>query len=294
MLNFTKTDFESKGGAPIKTKTAKLAIRYFILIVATIGILFPIYWTFIVSTKPRAELFGKPVLYPAPNIKNYARPFLRDIYGQYLVNSIIVATGNTGLVILLAIPATYALSRFRLKGKENIFFWLITNRMAPPAAFIIPLYLIFSGKVLSFVNLIDTHFVLILAYCLFNLPFAIWLLRGAMDALPTELDEAAYVDGCSHLGILWRIVVPLAKPTITVTAILTWLFGWNEMLLASVLTGVRANTMPPGIIKFITMAATDWGEMAAVSIVCLAPAFLFLGLTQRYIVTGLTFGAIKE
>jgi len=277
------------------TKTVKQFFIYLVLVAITIAIIFPIYWTFLVSTKLKIELLDRPVPYPTRFAsENYSRPFVKDIYGQYLMNSILVALGNVGLVLLLAIPATYGLSRFKIKGKENLFFWLITNRMAPPAAFIIPLYLIFSGKVLSFINLIDTHLVLILTYCLFNLPFAIWLLRGTIDSLPVELDEAAYVDGCSNLGILWKIIIPLAKPTIVVTAILTWLFSWNEMLLASILTSTRASTITPAIIKFVTMAGTDWGEMAAVSIVCLIPAFVFLGFTQRYIIAGLTFGAMKE
>ncbi|MBD3306114.1 ABC transporter permease subunit [candidate division KSB3 bacterium] len=280
----------------MNAKTFKLVLLYIILIFITIAILFPIYWTFVVSTKQKVELLDRrPVLYPTRILKeNYTRPFVKGIYGQYLANSIIISLGNVVLVLALAIPATYAFSRFNLKGEKHIFFWLITNRMAPPAAFLIPLYLIFSGKLFSFIQLIDTHIVLILTYCLFNLPFAIWLLRGTLDGIPVELDEAALVDGASHLGILWKIIIPLAKPTIAVAAVLVFLFSWNQMLLASILTGTRASTITPGIVKFATMAGTDWGEMAAVSIVCLLPAFLFLGFTQKYIITGMTFGAMKE
>ena len=268
---------------------------YSTLVLITIAILFPIYWTFLISTKDKVELLSRPVPYPTRFLKeNYTRPFIKDIYGQYLRNSIIVSLGNVVLVLVLAIPATYALSRFNLKGEKHIFFWLITNRMAPPAAFIIPLYLIFSGQLFSFIRLIDTHFVLILVYCLFNLPFAIWLLRGTIDGIPVEMDEAALVDGASYLSILWKIIIPLAKPTIAVAAVLVFLFSWNEMLLASILTGTKASTITPGVVKFATMAGTDWGEMAAVSIVCLIPAFLFLGFTQKYIISGLTFGAMKE
>jgi len=279
----------------VKNKTIKSILFYAILILITIAILFPIYWTFLVSTKNKIELLSRPIPYPTHFVReNYERPFIKGIYGQYLMNSVIISVGNVVLVLVLAIPATYALSRFRLRAQEHIFFWLITNRMAPPAAFIIPLYLIFSGQAFSFIRLIDTHFVLILVYCLFNLPFAIWLLRGTIDGLPIEMDEAAFVDGCSHLGILWKIIIPLTKPTIAVTAVLVFLFSWNEMLLASILTSTKASTITPGIVKFATMAGTDWGEMAAVSVVCLLPAFLFLGLTQKYIISGLTFGAMKE
>jgi len=286
---------EGQGGALVKNKTIKSILMYSALVFIALAIIFPIYWTFLVSTKDKIELLSRPVPYPTRFVKeNYERPFIKGVYGQYLRNSVIVSLGNVVLVLVLAIPATYALSRFRLKGQEHIFFWLITNRMAPPAAFIIPLYLIFSGQAIKFVRLIDTHLVLILVYCLFNLPFAIWLLRGTIDGLPIEMDEAALVDGCSHWGILLKIIIPLAKPTIAVTAVLVFLFSWNEMLLASILTSTKASTITPGIVKFATMAGTDWGEMAAVSIVCLLPAFVFLGLTQRYIISGLTFGAMKE
>jgi len=220
---------------------------------------------------------------------NYYRPFFKDIYGKFLINSLIIATGNTGLVVLLAIFATYAFSRFKIWGSGTLFFWTITNRMAPPAAFILPFFLIFTK-----LKLIDTHIELILLYCVFNLPFAIWLLKGMIDAIPKELDEVASIDGCSILGILWHVILPVAKPGLAVTAMMVWIFAWNEYLFASVLTSMRARTITTGLAEFVTVIGINWGEMAAVSVVCLLPAIIFLGFIQRYIITGLTFGAIKE
>ena len=279
----------------MQNKRVKLVFIYIAFIGIAAGVLFPLYWTFLVSTKGKALLFDKPSLYVTQfDIENYSRPFLKDLYGHYLLNSLIIASGNAALVLSLAIPAAYALSRFKIRGQENIFFWLITNRMAPAAIFIVPLYMIFSGRVFRGIRLIDTHFGMILVYCIFNLPFAIWLLKGTIDAIPVELDEAALIDGCSHLGIIWRVMLPVAKPTIVVTAVLIWLFSWNEMLFASILTGTRANTITAGILKFVTVVGVDWGEMAAVSIVCLIPAAIFVSVVQRQIVAGLTFGAVKE
>ena len=276
-------------------KRVKVIFIYIAFIGLAAVVLFPLYWTFLVSTRTKIALFDKPVPYVTGfAVENYSRPFLVDLYGRYLLNSLIIASGNAVLVLAMAIPAAYALSRFKIRGRENIFFWLITNRMAPPAIFIIPLYLIFSGSVFRGIRLIDTHLGMILVYCIFNLPFAIWLLKGMIDGLPIELDEAALMDGCSYLGILRRVIIPVAKPSIVVTGVLIWLFSWNEMLFASILTSTRANTITAGILKFVTVVGVDWGEMAAVSVACLIPAAILVGFAQKHIVAGLTFGAVKE
>ncbi|HDN84662.1 MAG TPA: carbohydrate ABC transporter permease [Candidatus Aerophobetes bacterium] len=271
-------------------KKIKITFIYLICILLAGATLFPIYWMVIVSMRSKLELFTGPKLYQTSIfVNNYYRPFFKDIYGKFLINSLIIATGNTGLVIFLAIFATYAFSRFKIWGSESLFFWTITNRMAPPAAFILPFFLIFTK-----IKLIDTHIGLILLYCIFNLPFAIWLLKGMIDAIPKELDEVASIDGCSMLGTLWHIILPVAKPGLAVTAMMTWIFSWNEYLFASVLTSMNARTITTGLAEFVTVIGTNWGEMAAVSVVCLLPAVIFLGYIQRYIITGLTFGAVKE
>jgi multiple sugar transport system permease protein len=161
--------------------------------------------------------------------------------------------------------------------------------MAPPAVFIVPFFLIFTR-----LGLRDTRIGIILLYCIFNLPFAIWLLKGMIDSIPKELDEAAYIDGCSLLGVLWNVILPLAKPGIMTTAILTWIFAWNEYLFAAILTSVNARTITTGLAEFVTVIGTNWGEMAAVSVVCLIPAVIFIGIAQRHIIAGLTFGAVKD
>jgi len=171
-------------------KKIKITFIYLICILLAGATLFPIYWMVIVSMRSKLELFTGPKLYQTSIfVNNYYRPFFKDIYGKFLINSLIIATGNTGLVIFLAIFATYAFSRFKIWGSESLFFWTITNRMAPPAAFILPFFLIFTK-----IKLIDTHIGLILLYCIFNLPFAIWLLKGMIDAIPKELDEVANLD----------------------------------------------------------------------------------------------------
>ena len=160
--------------------------------------------------------------------------------------------------------ATYALSRFKLVGKENIFFWTITNRMAPPAVFLLPLFLLYTQAfAIGDWKLYDTRIGLILLYCVFNLPFAIWTMRSVIDGIPKELDEAAMIDGANTWQILTKVIIPLARPGLAVTAILTWVFAWNEYLFAATLTSVHARTITTGLAEFVTVTGTNWGQMAA-------------------------------
>lgn len=269
---------------------------YILWIVATIVVLFPIYWMFVISARSRVELFGSTsIIQTTFFAENYTKPLNNPVFQRYMLNSLIVATSNAILVAVLALLATYALSRWRLKGSDSIFFWTITNRMAPPAAFLLPLFLLFTRVFrLGDFSLFDTRTGLILLYCVFNLPFAIWLMKGIMDGIPVELDEAAFVDGASTLDVLLKIITPLAAPGLAITAILSWVFAWNEYLFAATLTSVHARTITTGLAEFVTITGTNWGEMAAVAMLSLIPALIFLSLVQKYIVMGLTFGAVKE
>lgn len=264
--------------------------------VASLVTLFPIYWMFVVSAKSRVELFGKPTFIIRSFFSaNYTNTLTDPSFQGYMINSIVVATSNALLVTTLGLLATYALSRFKLVGQDNIFFWTITNRMAPPAVFLLPLFLLYTQWfAMGEWKLYDTRIGLILLYCVFNLPFAIWMLKGIVDGIPKELDEAAMVDGASTLQVLMRVIVPLARPGLAVTAILTWVFAWNEYLFAATLTSVHARTITTGLAEFVTVTGTNWGQMAATATLTLLPALLFLGLVQHHIVAGLTFGAVKE
>ena len=278
-------------------KRIKIGITYLVCAVVLFITLFPIYWMFLVSMRNRVEIFDStPKLYQTTFFtENYTKPFIDGVYGRYLWNSVIIATCNTVIVTALALLATYSFSRFPIKGYHHLFFWTITNRMAPPAAFILPLYLLFNslGKAIG-IQMIDSRWGLILLYCVPNLPFAIWLLKGMIDAIPDALDEAARIDGAGMWKVLWYIIIPTAKPGIAITAILTWIFSWNEYIFASILTSVHARTITTGLAGFVTVVGVEWGQMAAVSVVSLLPAVIFLGYIQKYIVAGLTFGAVKE
>lgn len=284
----------------IQAKYVRKGLRY-VSIYAVWGVvalitLVPIYWMIVVSARSRVQLFDRPSFIIRTFFEeNYTNILNDSALRGYMMNSIMIATLNALLVTGLALLACYALSRWNLAGADNIFFWTITNRMAPPAVFLLPLFLLFTKtfKVGDW-TLYDTRVGLILLYCVFNLPFAIWVLQGMVDGIPIELDEAAMVDGAGTGRILWRIIIPLAAPGLAIVAILSWVFAWNEYLFAATLTSVEARTITTGLAEFVTVTGTNWGEMAAVATLTLLPALVFISFVQRYIVMGLTFGAVKE
>lgn len=257
--------------------------------------LFPIYWLFVISVKPAVELFSTPeVLLTKIYWQNYIDVLNDRTVRRYMVNSLVISSGNAVLVTTLGFLACYALSRFDMGGKESIFFWTITNRMAPPAVFLLPLFLLLTQvyRVGDF-SLLDTRTGMILVYCTFNLPFAIWTLRPTIDGIPKELDEAAYVDGASPWKVITQVILPLARPGLAVTLMLTWVFAWNEYLLAATLTNFNARTLTTGLSEYVTTTGTEWGIMASISVFTLIPALIVFSLVQRHIVAGLTFGAVK-
>lgn len=275
-------------------KALKWIPTYIILLLVSLLTLIPIYWMIVVSARSRVELFDKPTLIIKSFFsQNYTNVINNEVFRGYMVNSIIVSTSNAILVATLALLATYALSRFPIRGKDNIFFWTITNRMAPASVFLLPLFLMFTFKIGNF-WFFDSRIGLILLYCVFNLPFSIWLMKGIMDGIPIELDEAAMIDGAGLVDILRRVILPLAAPGLAVTAILSWIFSWNEYLFAATLTSVNARTITTGLAEFVTVTGTNWGEMAATATLVLIPSLIFVSFAQRYIVTGLTFGAVKD
>jgi len=275
-------------------KITRWVPTYAAWIVASLITLIPIYWMLVVSARSRVELFDTPTLViKSFFVENYTNVINNPVFRGYFVNSLIVATSNAVLVAILALLATYALSRYPIAGKDSIFFWTITNRMAPASAFLLPLFLIFTFKIGNF-WFFDTQIGLILLYCVFNLPFSIWLMKGIIDGIPIELDEAAMIDGAGTFGVLRRVILPLAAPGLAVTAILSWIFAWNEYLYAATLTSVQARTITTGLAEFVTVTGTNWGEMAATATLVLIPSLIFVSFAQRYIVTGLTFGAVKD
>ena len=267
-----------------------LAAR-FLIGALVFAIILPMYWTFAVSVRSRGQIFAgqRNLLLDVTSLNwdNYATILLDQGYLDFVVNSLIIATGNTILVMVLAVPAAYAF-RLGLRGSKDIFFWILTNRMAPPVVFLLPVFFLVSGLGLS-----GTYVGLILVYCLFNLPFAIWLLHGIMKGIPREVDEAVYVDGGNDIDVLLEVIIPLSKPGIAVGSLLVWLFAWNHYVFTILLTSGDTATITNGIAQFFTTVGTAWGQLAAATMVTMLPGLVLAAIVQKHIVTGLTFGAVK-
>lgn len=259
------------------------------LIIIAIFSLFPIYWTIITSLRSRAEVVGEAPFYPTGfKIENYYHVFIRWKYYEYIINSVIVATGNSLLVLLITIPAAYALTRFKLRSSRHLLFWILTNRMAPPAAFLLPLYI-----VMSFLKLSGTYFGLILAYCLFNIPLSIWLLAAAFENIPRDIEEAAMLDGLSPIGIMLRIILPLAKPGIVTAGLLTWLFAWNHYIFGMILAGPGTKLITVALGDFaLTTVGIEWEYVATMSVGTIIPVLIILTIVRRALVAGFAFGKI--
>ncbi len=251
--------------------------------------LFPVYWIVLTSLKPVREINSKvPVFRFSPTLDNYRDLFVRFGFAKVLTNSIVVTVVSSLVVMVIAILAAYALARMRVPGEKHVALWILSLRFIPVIAVGIPFYLEWQQ-----LQLLDTWLGLILVYIAFNLPFAIWLLRGFLGDVPFELDEAALLDGLSRLQIIRKIVLPVALPGIASTAIFTFVFTWNEYLMALLLTSVDAVTVPVTIAKFIMPYTILWGDLSAAVVIQLVPMLIVVFLLQRHIVRGMTLGAVK-
>jgi len=275
---------------------AAVLVAAIILIVWTA---FPFTWILITSLKNSADVISVPPTFMfKPTMDNYAALFFASHQGEYstsrpdfplfFVNSVIISTGAVALSVLASIPAAYALARFTFPLKNSLGFIFMSFRFVPFLAFVIPLYLLYQR-----VGLYNTHIGLILAYQLITLPFTIWMLRSFFMEVPLEIQEAAQIDGCSWLGILTRVILPLSMPGIAVTVILGFMFCWNAFNYPLMLAGRQTFPVTVGAIQFISYDQVLWGQMAAATIVSALPQLLLSLMVQKYIVRGLTMGAVR-
>ncbi len=259
----------------------------------TIGVvlvwLFPIYWIFLTSLKTPLEINKKsPTFIFRPTLTNYQHLFEEFHFARILKNSIIVTCATTVIVMILALLAAYAITRTAVPGGKHLALWMLSLRFMPPIAIVIPFFIAWQK-----LHLIDTYQGLILIYVAFNLPFAIWMLRGFLVEVPRELDEAATLDGLGHLQIIRKIILPVVAPGAAVTAIFTFVFAWNEYLMALVLTSREATTVPVTVSKFIQAYSILWGDVGAAATIELLPMVAVVFLLQRHIMRGITLGAVK-
>jgi len=269
-------------------KTLGLIITYVLVIVTIILSIGPIVYLLITSFKPPELTFAIPPVWSfTPTLQNY-REVLSSDFMSYLTNSVVVALTTTLVALVLGSFAAFGFARFRFRGA----FWLrmsaLIPQMLPPITIIVPLYVIFNGMKLT-----DTRTALIISYLTFTIPLAIWLMIGFFEDVPEDLEESAMIDGCTRFQALRKITLPIVTPGLAATAILNFMYCWNEFLYAVILTGRNARTLPVTITSFMTNKAILWGRIAAAGSLVLIPILIFALIAQRYLIRGLSKGAVK-
>jgi glycerol transport system permease protein len=261
------------------------------VIVMTLYLLFlmlPIYWLLNMSLKTSTEVLNEFTLWPRNlTFDNYIKILTdRSWYSGY-INSIIYVVMNTVISLTVALPAAYAFSRYHFMGDKHLFFWLLTNRMAPPAVFALPFFQLYSS-----VGLFDKHIAVALAHCLFNVPLAVWILEGFMRGVPKEIDETAYIDGYSFGRFFVKVFMPLIASGIGVTAFFCFMFSWVELLLTRTLTSVDAKPISAIMTRTQGAAGIDWGVLAAAGVLTIIPGALVIYFVRNYIAKGFALGRV--
>lgn len=266
----------------------RLAARYLIAAILTVIFVFPVYWLFIISFKTPDEIFAfPPVWYPKSlQLANYMVLF-KDGDAATVGNSLILASVSTFFAMILGTVAAYSLVRFKTGG-ENLAVWIISQRMMPPVAIVFPIFLVYV-----WLGWVDTYIGLIILYTAFSLPYVIWMMRGYIEDIPLELEESALVDGCTRWEVLWKVVFPMARTGLFATAVFTFVFSWNDFLFALVLTRTEVTTYTVQVTHYFGGQSNFWAKIAAMSVLGTIPVFFTVAVMQRYLVRGISMGAVK-
>ncbi len=251
-------------------------------------LLLPIYWMLNMSLRTNANILGEFSLYPTQlTLANYIKIFTDPSWYSGYINSMIYVSINTVISLLVALPAAYAFSRYHFLGDKHLFFWLLTNRMAPPAVFLLPFFQLYSTF-----GLIDTRIAVALAHCLFNVPLAVWILEGFMSGIPREIDETAYLDGYRFARFFITIFLPLIRAGVGVTAFFCFMFSWVELLLARTLTTTAAKPIAAVMTRTVSATGLDWGLLAAAGVLTILPGALVIWFVRNYMAKGFALGRV--
>ncbi len=254
-----------------------------VLVLYILFLLVPIYWLLNMSFKTNNEILGGLSLWPSEfTLANYKVIFTDPSWYTGYLNSLYYVTLNTLISLTVALPAAYAFSRYRFLGDKHLFFWLLTNRMAPPAVFLLPFFQLYSS-----IGLFDA-----LAHCLFNVPLAVWILEGFMSGVPKEIDETAYIDGYSFPKFFAKIFIPLIGSGIGVTAFFCFMFSWVELLLARTLTSVNAKPIAAVMTRTVSASGIDWGVLAAAGVLTILPGMLVIWFVRNHVAKGFALGRV--
>jgi len=280
-----------------KAKVVK-NMKHVLIAMVTAVWLSPVYWLIVTSLKTRLDMFAIPPKWDfQPILDNFIDVFYERRYGltpgpteflKFLFNSFFISVSSIALVILIGTLASYSFSRFNVKGKDTWLFFILATRMLPPIAVIIPIYFMYQR-----LGLLNNYIGLIALYIMFNMAFAVWMMKGFFDEIPRELDEAAMVDGYSRMGAFRKAVLPQALTGIAATAVFCLIMAWNEFLFAYILSGFDTRTVPVALARIRGESGINWGTITATEVIYITPVVIFTFFLQKYLLRGITFGTVK-
>lgn len=266
----------------------RISWRYLVPILYILFLLLPLYWLLNMSFKTNQEILSSFTLWPQNfTLENYRLILTDPSWYRGYINSTLYVVMNTVISLAVALPAAYAFSRYRFLGDKHLFFWLLTNRMAPPAVFVLPFFQLYSAF-----GLIDTHIAVALAHCLFNVPLAVWILEGFMSGIPREIDETAYIDGYSFPRFFFKIFTPLIGSGIGVAAFFCFMFSWVELLIARTLTVTDAKPIAAIMTRTVSASGMDWGVLTAAGVLTIIPGALVIYFVRHHIAKGFALGRV--
>jgi multiple sugar transport system permease protein len=275
----------------VTSKTTQRVLKNFgfygLVIFFMLPTVFVFYWMITLSLKPQVEATAFPphFFWFSVTFKGYVDVFAKNPFLLYTWNSLVVATGSTLLALIVGLPCAYSIAHWRQRGLALI---VLVARIIPGISYLIPWYILFRN-----LKMVDTYLALILTHLVVGLPIVIWVMIGFFEDIPPELREAAMIDGCTDYGAFWRVAVPLVKPGVVATGILSFIFSWNNFLFSVILAGRNTRTLPIAVFNMIGYEEINWGPLAAAATLITLPVIILTLIIQRHIVTGLTFGAVK-
>lgn len=277
---------EQQRAQALRAKRLKTLGIYLLMALVLIIMLFPFYWMVLTSFRNQVDNTSPiPVWFFKPTLANYQNVIARNNFLEFTWNSLVVATLATGLGLVLGLPAAYSIARFKQNG---LALAILVARLTPYITYLVPWYIAFRA-----LKLIDTYVALTLTHLIVGMPLIIWIMISFFEEVPIELEEAAFVDGASRLGAFFQIILPLSAPGIVAASILSFIFSWNQFLFSLVLSGPNTKTVPVAVFNFISYGQIDFGGLGAAAVLITLPVILLTLAIQRYIVTGLTMGAVK-
>ena len=267
----------------------KRSFSRWVLVGYGIYLLLPLYWLLSMAIRTNDQIVGDFSLFPtSPTFANFAEIFTNPVWYEAFGNSLAYVAINSAISLAVAIPAAYTFSRYRFLGDKQLFFWLLTNRMAPPAVFLLPFFQLYSA-----IGLFDTPLAVALAHCLFTVPLAVWILEGFFSGIPTELDEMARIDGHSFAHFFLRVFLPINRGAIGVTLFFCFMFSWVELLLARTLSGASSKPIVVVMTRTVSASGLDWGVLAAAGVLTVLPGILVVWFVRKDLARGFALGRVS-